>query len=823
MAKNISTQNSFIRGLITEATGLNFPENAATDTSNCVFTLIGDVERRLGIDYEKNYSLVNAGLGSVAVNSFRWINAGGDGETELLVIQVGSSLLFFKSSASTPASPLSSTLLPGNVNITAFQVQGNANNASLTECQFSTGNGYLFVYHPDCDPFYCTFSGGGVQANIITVKIRDFTGYYPEPGNPNISFRPSTLTSEHNYNLQNQGWTSAPVWTAVSSTNNFFVSPLTSTQNSIILNTGSVTFTVASGLSGVTNGQTVTLNWTITAAEYLNTITNSTAFSAAQGSATGTVSSYSGSTLVLNILTTNNPQVAPALRWLNASSKPVLRGDAVVQTTITPGISSNTIDTFKTDTGFYPSDSDIWYTFKDSTGVFNPTTMYGNVGVSTTPAPRGFYIYNAFNQNKSEQSGISGLTDLSTTVRPANGAWFQGRVWYAGVNGVQAPVGDQGFYTWSENIYFSQIINLGDTTSFGNCYQQNDPTDETFFSVLPTDGGVITIQGCGNIYKLFPIQNGLLVFADNGIWLISGSQGIGFTATDYIVSKLSSIKILSNCSIVDVLGLPYFWNEEGIYRIVSGKENIPYGHGGFIVEPITVGTILSFYNQIPLDSKVYARGDYDPINYVIKWTYRTQQESGIANRYQFDGVLNFNIYNRAFYPYQVSLLSGGVTPSVGGIFYMNYPTSLSAPEPSMKYISYINSFTFAEENDTSYVDWKTTSGQDYISFFTTGYSLHGKGVAKWQPTYIYLYSRNSSPWAYTINGVWDYAINPNSGRYSSTQTVINGLGQPNFGMNIRRHKIRGHGQVLQFTVSSVQGQPFDIMGWTTLDQIDVGV
>jgi hypothetical protein len=43
MANQVFVENSFINGLITEATGLNFPEKAVTETSDCIFDIDGSV------------------------------------------------------------------------------------------------------------------------------------------------------------------------------------------------------------------------------------------------------------------------------------------------------------------------------------------------------------------------------------------------------------------------------------------------------------------------------------------------------------------------------------------------------------------------------------------------------------------------------------------------------------------------------------------------------------------------------------------------------------------------------------------------------------
>src|SRR6266704_3027056 len=97
MAQQTSTfvENNFTKGFITEATGLNFPENAATDTDNCQYTLIGDVNRRLGIDFEENFQTIELDRVNNALSSYVWGNAGGSGSTKLLVTQVGAVINFY--------------------------------------------------------------------------------------------------------------------------------------------------------------------------------------------------------------------------------------------------------------------------------------------------------------------------------------------------------------------------------------------------------------------------------------------------------------------------------------------------------------------------------------------------------------------------------------------------------------------------------------------------------------------------------------------------------------------------------------------------------
>jgi len=793
-----SIDNNFTKGLITEATGLNFPENAATDCDNVEFTLIGDVVRREGINFETGYTSNTVNPSSQAIDSYLWRNAGGDGQTTLVVTQIGQTLYFYLASSATTVSPLSNQLLTGTVSL--IPVSGGSFD-NTKSCTFADGNGYLFVYHSSCEPSYVTYNTGAQIFSIspITLQIRDFIGVTDNLG---VSVRPTTLSNEHNYNLQNQGWTSG---------NNIY----TTSQTLVNYALGSASFQIASGLT-IPNGTI------INAVGDIGTFYLTRGVYAAVGNCnvtmTGSVTGYSGTTLSVSIYSlsqaggtgiTGNP--FPTQYGGNGSYTPVTPSGYYYQ--FNPwsisSVNTSTITTWLSDEGNYPSNADVWWYFKDDTDVFNPSTTQPSVTLATANAPQGHYILPAFNMNRTSVSGINGITTVSTTSRPSNGCWFQGRVWYTGVTSYQAQVGDVNYYTWTENIYYSQVVES--PSDFGSCYQANDPTSENLFDLLPTDGGVITEPGTGTIYKLFPIQNGMLVFAANGVWFITGSTGIGFAANDFTMTKISAIKTLSNHSFVDVNGLPMFWNEEGIYAVEPAQS------GSLMVNPITVGTILTFYNNIPTISKQYCRGAYDPINYIVQWTYRSTAETNISNRYQYDSILNFNIYNKAFYPFSIS----NSPTSINGIVYVNYPNSgPTAPIAGFKYpASTSSSFSFADEHDTNYVDWGSIN---YDSYFVVGYKLHGQGILKSQFPYVYVYSRNNGQYgAYYIQGLWDFASNFDSNRWTQPQFIE--VNDVNAVMSSRRIKIRGRGRAVQLQFTSVDGQPFDIIGWAIYETMDTGV
>ncbi len=586
-----SVENNFTKGLITEFTGLNFPENAATDSDNTEYTIIGDVVRREGIDVEINGTSNSVLRTGSAISTYKWNNVSGDGTTQIVVEQIGATLYFYRSSSATPAAPLSTTLLSSTIYIPSFIAAGGSFDITQ-ECQFADGNGYLVVFHPNCDPFYCTYTAGVIAGNVIIIKTRDFVGAEESPPLA-INIRPPPqITTTHAYNLMNQGW--GHFWADISSGTFTVAVPST------------IAVTITSSLQPINIGDSVTM---------VN--------SAGTASMTGAVTAYVGNALVLSMVSSVGSGTFSSWR-------------------VNP--TDSYISQFFNAVGAYPANTDVWETYKNSSNVFDPKTTLNNVAPGSFPAPKGHFVLNEFNQNRAQLVAAStgALSSVITTVRPKTGCWFQGRIWYTGCDASFPDTGTTNAYSWSEAIYFSQIVQS--PADFGNCFQTNDPTSTTLFDLLPSDGGVIRIQGAGSIYKLFPLLNAVLVFAANGVWYISGGTSVGFSASDYTIVKLSAVRSISSTSFVDINGLPMFWNEEGIYQVEPAKQgtsllNSPLHVNPLEVTPITLGTILSFYNNIPLSSKVHVHGAYNPIDYVVQWIYRDSEETDVTSRYTYNKIL----------------------------------------------------------------------------------------------------------------------------------------------------------------------------------------
>lgn len=708
MARSLGTavENNFTGGLVTEATSLNFPENAVTDTDNCVFDKTGSVYRRPGINYEDSNQFIPINRSDSVVTSYLWRNTGGNGDVTLTVLQNGSSLHFFRNSNG----PTSANKLYFVQDLYAYYAGGSFR-PEFNECQFSVGNGFLIVTNPACNPFYISynFENGEFGSFLISVGIRDFAGI-EDPG-VSVTDRPLDLSLTRFYNLVNQGW------------------------------------------------------------------------------------------------------------------------------------SKSRMDEFRVRVGGWPSYADVWWLLKDANGNFKPgpietqvavkdklETVYGDLRANSvfrgnTPAPKGHHILSPFNLDRSSASSIPNIPlGRVTQNRPSTSSFYAGRAFYAGISGP----------SYTDKIYFSQVIET--PAEFGKCYQTNDPTSESLFNLLATDGGVISIPDAGQIIKMFPVATSLLVFASNGLWAISGSTGIGFSATDYSVSKVSSIPFTSASSLVDIEGYPAFWNDEGIYMVSASQA------GTLQVQSMSEKKIKTFYNNIPLDSKKYAKGFYNPTDKTIQWLYKSTPSSSVGNRYTYDKALIYSVLIESFYPWTFNNPPGlelaGIFTSFGSeirrtqipittvgnsIVTTTTGTSVTSEDIAAfpvtfayKYLLFNPSgFTFGSLKSDVLMDYST---YNYSSYFTTGYKLRGEAVKKAQTNYLVVFFKKDYGNSFDVQSLWDYSNDRNSNRWSSKQRINAGRGQYDY--DFRRLKIRGQGRAVQYRFESVANLPFNISGWGSVDSVN---
>ena len=191
---------SFVKGLITEANQLTFPENASIDEANFVLNRDGSRSRRLGVDYESSYVLTATGLTATDIKegkqSFHiWESPGGDTSVTLGIVRIKDKLWFMNLLTDSPSANLKNSGNP--ITITSL---------SNSKIETSVINNKCVIVSKDLPrPVLLTYnvSTGAVTQSTIQIQIRDIYGV---DDSLFLDTRPVTLSNEHKYNLRNQGW-----------------------------------------------------------------------------------------------------------------------------------------------------------------------------------------------------------------------------------------------------------------------------------------------------------------------------------------------------------------------------------------------------------------------------------------------------------------------------------------------------------------------------------------------------------------------------------------------------------------------------------------
>lgn len=506
-----------------------------------------------------------------------------------------------------------------------------------------------------------------------------------------------------------------------------------------------------------------------------------------------------------------------------------------------------------------PANTKSWIHGKDTNDNFSATFL-NKQDFGTSPAPKGRVIRSPFNGYAwsiagTSMSGTDGL--YNTTYRPKSCAFFAGRAWFAGLKS------QEGLGT----VFFSQV--LDDINKIGNCYQSNDPTAEVISDLEDDDGGTIEIPEAGEIVSLNPLGRGIMVFATNGVWFISGIDQ-GFKASSYSVERVSSVGCSSAKSITVVEDSIVYWSSSGIY-VLSASNSVE-----FAAKNISDQAIKTFYSNIPVISKLYVEGSYNATNKTIYWLYSSGEvEDTSNNKVRKDRILVLDLALNAWYWFSLSItptlvpVSIEITRETSQTSSEFYVTSGTLPDTVIavsdnvivdlpiingtkrvfKILTiastnpYYYGVTFSDfentrDSSTKFIDWYTldNSRTEEPAYFVTGYNLGGNGPARTKSgQYLTVFMKRTET-EFDENAIplnqsgclmqsrWDFTDNSYPGKWADEVQVYRQqrpylvFGGEDFDdgypLVISKNKLRGRGKAVQFKFSAEEGKDMKIVGWT---------
>lgn len=202
-SKQEQVVNTFVKGLVTEAGEMTFPENASVDELNCDLRRDGTRRRRLGIETETNATDSTFTItDNEKVGTGTWRNVGGQQGLNYLVVQEGNTLQFYNKGSA----PFSGSQIATSVDLSAYE-HTTSLGAGNDLCSYASVDGALVVANPQINTIYCEYAvdTGTMTITEIDFRVRDFSwqgdkSAYAEEG---VS---GSVSDERKYDTANVGW-----------------------------------------------------------------------------------------------------------------------------------------------------------------------------------------------------------------------------------------------------------------------------------------------------------------------------------------------------------------------------------------------------------------------------------------------------------------------------------------------------------------------------------------------------------------------------------------------------------------------------------------
>ena len=440
---------------------------------------------------------------------------------------------------------------------------------------------------------------------------------------------------------------------------------------------------------------------------------------------------------------------------------------------------------------------------------------------------------------------------------------FGGRVWFGGFNG-EVVGGDARSPRLSSYIAFSQLVTNPSLVT--KCYQEGDPTTDESPDLIDTDGGYIRLNNAYGICSFVNLGRSLFVGAANGWYRIYGGNDSGFTATNYVVEKVTDKGVRGAGSVVQVENSLLYWSDDGIYWLKQNE------FGDWVSENQTQGRIQKFYNEIKTEDKEYCVGVYDGYQRKVRWLY----QNALYNIKQ-QKELVFDINLNAFYERHISQLNGNTVPIVVGGFNLNpfklkkyvdditvggvqvtvggvdvaITSEIRSSQNSLYEVGYVVvtslnplRYTFAAYTNPNFLDWRRVNGTgvDAPATLITGAASGGDNMRFKQVPYLYVHSKRTEDGftsdvngdfvptnqsSCTVQSVWDWTDSPNSNKWGTPFQAyrykrvyfpkdINDPFDTGHETIVTKNKLRGRGRAISLKFTSSPGKEMYLYGWSLI-------
>jgi hypothetical protein len=836
MAKKAEkTFNSFVKGLVTEASELTFPEGALVDGENFVLKRDGSLERRLGIDYENLYTKVSTGLSEAQIEEgrsafYRWNSPSGDSSLNIGVIRIYNRFWFVDLLTSNPSTNLLN-------NETYIEVPG----LTISDVQFANLNNQLIIVSQDLSkPVVFTYNTDNkkITTSDLNLKIRDLFGVndgyeaHVRPDYAGIATMKEWIASSADFSIGDEVFYGSNVYKVKGTT--------------VGQNTTRPTVGIYSniGVPYPGGGSAATAIMGTTPPSHI----------------TGTIANGTFTLEYIRAITATDTSEEHRYNLRNQGWSKTIEvkggGDAIDKTGSVLGVFPSNADVYSLGKNSNPSNADY--------EKYDPDILKKN-SQSRYQVARGSFIIDAFNRGQSRLDVVDDAKIIDLPTDKENGrlttvAAYAQRLFYSGVKSdITDP--DSRSPNYNNYIFFTRVVRSPE--DFEKCYQEADPTDPGINDLVASDGGTIQIPEISRIVKIVAAQSSLLVFCQNGVWEVYGDTG-GFYANNFQVSKISTNGVLDQNSIVQVGGNFLYWSNSGIYALTTDSAS-----GRFAPENISLKTIQKFYLDIPFLGKKHARGFYDEKENRVRFLYNDSaeySETNYVNKYNKELVYDLTL--QAFSVFTIGELTSANAPYVTD--YIEIPNFISSEEATNVLVgtdtvetstdvvivnvdieadrdsqyAYLTlqgtNWTISKYKDTTFTDWKTedATGVDFTSYLITGYEYFGDLLKRKQVPYVQFYFERTED-GYSISGneltlnnpssalvqaQWNWSDSINSGKwgrefqaYKLLRHYIPENASDSFDYGdkiiITKNKLRGSGKTLSLYIRSEEGKDMKLQGW----------